>query len=203
MPSDNRDTIATYDAVAARYLARGRDEPFEGPWLRSFAEAVPNGARVLDLGSGPGRDSSLLRELGLDPICVDFSIGMLRAGVSEYPNPRVQADMLRIPIRTTSVAGVWANASLLHLEAESLPEALSEISRVLVPSGTFYLSLKEGKGSRWESEVFDSPRWFQYWTATDLDRVLSTAGFRVKNAARAETSRDRWLIRECVAASPI
>jgi hypothetical protein len=61
-------------------------------WLKRFAEFVGLGATVLDLGAGPGCDSAELRHLGLRAISLDLSLGMLGAGVLEFPGPRVQGD---------------------------------------------------------------------------------------------------------------
>jgi hypothetical protein len=50
---------------------------------------------------------------------------------------------------------------------------------VLAPSGLFHISVKSGNGAEWESERYGEPRWFQYWSAADLDALLATAGFTV------------------------
>lgn len=202
MSSRNRDTIATYDAVASLYLEREqlRDSTIQAPYLRAFAESISSGERVLDLGSGPGLDADALREHGLKPLCLDRSLGMLRTRAQSSLVPRVQADMCAIPVQTSSFAGVWANASLIHLPREQFLQALAEVGRVLSSRGAFFLSIKSGIGDEWEREEFGGPRWFQYWAAVDLDRALEAVGFRVRNSSRVETARETWLTRLCVAA---
>jgi ubiquinone/menaquinone biosynthesis C-methylase UbiE len=201
MASYIRDTIRTYDAVASRYLEIRRDGSFETDWLRSFVDYLPVGSTVLDLGSGPGRDAAELRRQGVNPICLDRSIGMLRTGEREYPNPRILGDMLRLPLRDSSVAGVWANASLLHLSPEGLERGLSEISRVLAPKGSLYVSVKEGAGAEWETKRYGERRWFQYWSGLDLDRTVEAAGFGIARSGNEKTSANSWLVRLCVAAT--
>ena len=197
MRSYIRQTIDTYDAIASDYLEKWRDGAFESEWLHSFSDALPRGAAVVDLGSGPGRDSAELRRLGLNPICIDRSIEMLRAGASEYANERVLGDITSLPVRDASIFGIWANASLLHLSPEEFARGIAEIRRILVTEGRLYLSLKEGIGSKRETKQWGKPRWFQYWQASDLDEVLESCGFAIEKSGKEQTPNDSWLVRLC------
>ena len=188
-------TRDTYDAVAAEFLQNTRDRSVICGWLDRFAASLPAGTLVLDLGAGPGFDSAELRERGIEAISVDLSLGMLRAGVREFPGPRVQSDLRCLPFPSCSVCGVWANASLLHLSKAEASLALRELRRVLRPSGVLYMSVKRGSGAEWESERYGRPRWFQYWLDADLDAALQAVGFCVNAAWVNETTRDTWLVR--------
>lgn len=195
-------TRRTYDKVAARFLENTRERATVSSWLRRFCERLPAGAAVLDLGSGPGLDSAELRRLGLRAVSLDASLGMLRAGLPELPGPRVQADARRLPLRDGSVAGVWANASLLHLPPDGVAEALAEARRVLAGPALLHVSVKSGRGAEWESERYGEPRWFQYWSAPDLDALLEEAGFRILAAWTTRAPRADWLVRQARARKP-
>ncbi len=188
-------TRDTYDTIGAEFLENSRDRSEMHEWLDRFASSLPAGTLVLDLGAGPGFDSVELRKRGLKAICVDLSLGMLRAGVCEFPGPRVQSDLRRLPFPACSVGGAWANASLLHLSKRDAGLALREIRRVLQPSGVLYVSVKRGSGAEWESERYGKPRWFQYWLDRELDEALQAVGFCVRATWVNETRRDTWLIR--------
>ena len=188
-------TRDTYDQIAAAFLANTRDRSEICGWFDCFASALSAGALVLDLGAGPGLDAAELRRRGLEPICMDLSLGMLRAGVCEFPGPRVQSDLRSLPFSSCSVCGVWANASLLHLSKTEARLALREIRRVLRPSGILLVSLKRGRGAAWESECYGRPRWFQYWSDRELDSALQAVGFSLKAAWVDEAPRDTWLVR--------
>ena len=164
-------------------------------WLDRFASSLPAGVLVLDLGAGPGCDSAELRKRGFEAVSVDLSLGMLRAGVCEFPGPRVQSDLRRLPFPSCSVYGVWANASLLHLSKAEAGLALREMRRVLRPSGILHVSVKRGSGAEWESERYGRPRWFQYWSESEFDAALQAVGFRVDAAWVDETALDTWLVR--------
>ena len=188
-------TRDTYDAIGSRFLENRRDRSAIAPWLDRFASALPAHALVLDLGAGPGIDSADLRQRGVQAFSVDLSLGMLRAGLREFPGPRLQADARRLPLASSTLAGVWANASLLHVSQREFDVALAEIRRVLRVSGLLYVSMKAGIGAEWESERYGKPRFFQSWSGPDLDATLANAGFCVSAASVYETSRATWLVR--------
>jgi SAM-dependent methyltransferase len=188
-------TRATYDAIAARFIEKVRDRAEIAPLLDRFAAALRPGALVLDLGAGPGLDTADHRRRGLRAIGLDFSLGMLRAGVREWPGPRVQADARRLPIASVTVAAVWANASLLHLDRDDARRALMEVRRVLCSQGLLFVSVKEGHGAETETARYGQPRFFQYWTASELDAALDAAGFDVVERTADVRPRNTWLTR--------
>lgn len=167
------------------------------PWMRRFTELLPSNGLVLDLGAGPCLDSAELRSLGLRVISVDRSRRMLVAAHQEIPGPRVQADMRHLTFRPNCIAGVWACASLLHLDRDELVPALTGISNVLVSCGVLFVSLKYGVGATWDTSKFgpETPRWFTYWSDDDLDASLGSAGFEIVESAIEEGLRNRWIVR--------
>ena len=127
-----RQNQDSYDRVADQYLERSRDRSLLRPWMQRFKERLPSDAPVLDLGAGPCLDSAELRSLGLRVISVDRSWRMLMAAHEETPGQRVQADIRQLPFQPDCLAGVWACASLLHLDRDQLVPAVSDIRNVLV-----------------------------------------------------------------------
>ena len=188
-------TRETYDRVAARFLENTRDRSGVAHWLERFAARLARDALVLDLGAGPGFDSAALRRFGLRAVSLDLSLGMLRAGLAEFPGPRVHADARRLPFADGAFAGVWASASLLHLSPAEAAVALREVRRVVRAGGLFHVSLKAGSGAEWEAERYGEPRWFQYWSAAELDATLADAGFEVIESAANSTAKAEWLVR--------
>lgn len=187
-------TRATYDRIAPEFAARTRDRAALRPRVERFASALRPGALVYDVGCGPGYDSAALRARGLRVVGLDLSAAMLRAG--DAGGPLVQADMRRLPLRTGSASGVWANASLLHVPRAATVPALRELARVLAPGGCLHVAVKEGSGEVLDRERYgpDAPRWFTYWGAESFDRALGEAGFAIE-AASTEPGRDVWLVR--------
>jgi SAM-dependent methyltransferase len=196
MPDDAMlRTRATYDAIALRFIENARDRSAVGGWLARFATGLPAGALVVDLGAGPGMDAVELRRRGLCAFSLDFSMGMLRAGVDGYPGPRLQGDARRLPFRSGALAGIWACASLLHLPRPHAAQALEDARRTLAPGGRLLVSVKQGQGSETETTRYGMPRFFQYWSGPELDAVLEATRFRVIDGATEASPRGNWLVR--------
>jgi demethylmenaquinone methyltransferase/2-methoxy-6-polyprenyl-1,4-benzoquinol methylase len=128
-----------FDAIAPRYDLVNRIMTFrlDVRWRRrAVGELVlPPGALVLDLASGTGDLCLDLRRAGYRPISVDLSLGMLRADRSD--SPRVQADILRLPVPDSCVDGVTSGFALRNLV--DLDAFFAELGRVVRPGGRLAL----------------------------------------------------------------
>jgi demethylmenaquinone methyltransferase/2-methoxy-6-polyprenyl-1,4-benzoquinol methylase len=128
-----------FDTIAPRYDMVNRIMTFrlDVRWRRIAVEtlAVPAGSTVLDLASGTGDLCTDLRSAGIHPISVDLSFGMLAADRSGAP--RVQADILRLPVPDASVDGVTCGFALRNLV--DLPAFFGELARVVRPGGRIAL----------------------------------------------------------------
>jgi SAM-dependent methyltransferase len=200
--SDDPDPVSTtrdtYDTVAEAYRRQWADRSLMDAHLDRFARLVRargDGRRVLDVGCGPGFDTAALRERGLDALGIDLSWGMLRAGAGHYAAPLLQGDMRRLPFGSC-FAGLWVNASLLHLPRREVPGALAEFGRVLEPAGLLFLSLKTGTGTEWlplATGGLGGKRFFTYWSRDELAAVLQKSGFTLLEETLAQNGPTTWL----------
>ena len=128
-----------FDAIAPRYDLVNRVMTFrlDVRWRRRTVDALalPAGSRVLDLASGTGDLCVDLAAAGLQPVSIDLSLGMLRADRSGAP--RVQADVLRLPMADGTVDGVTCGFALRNLV--ELPAFFAELARVVRPGGRIAL----------------------------------------------------------------
>lgn len=188
-----RQTRATYDLIAADYAARWA--PSAREWIAAeydyLSARLPRGARVADVGCGPGHHTELLREGGFVAVGIDLSWGMLRA----LRVPAVaQADMRALPLRTGALDAVWCAAALLHIPRLQVPVVVGEFARVLRPGGHLLVSLAEGDGE-FEEPVSYRPahlRWFVLHRLEPMTALLAAAGFAVGSFSRRTTHRG-WL----------
>ncbi len=128
-----------FDTIAPRYDLVNRIMTFrlDVRWRRKAVAALslPLGSTVLDLASGTGDMCIDLAAAGHRPVSVDLSLGMLRADRSGAP--RVQADILRLPVADGSVDGVTCGFALRNLV--ELPRFFGELGRVVRPGGRIAL----------------------------------------------------------------
>lgn len=128
-----------FDAIAPRYDLVNRIMTFrlDVRWRRQAVRMLGLASRstVLDLASGTGDMCVDLARGGHRPISIDLSLGMLRADRSGVP--RVQADILRLPMPDGSADGVTCGFALRNLV--DLPSFFAELARVLRPGGRIAL----------------------------------------------------------------
>lgn len=77
-------TVNYYDhnaqSIAEKYRSVDQRE-----WRKQFNESFVPGGRILDLGSGSGRDVAALIELGFDAFGIEPSEGMRTESVRAFP----------------------------------------------------------------------------------------------------------------------
>ena len=128
-----------FDQIAPRYDLVNRIMTFrlDVRWRKIALRALglPEGSVVLDLASGTGDMCIDLTDAGMKPISVDLSYGMLHAGRSAAP--RVQADILQLPVPNACVDGVTCGFALRNLV--DLKQFFEELHRVVRPNGRISL----------------------------------------------------------------
>jgi ubiquinone/menaquinone biosynthesis C-methylase UbiE len=129
-------TIDTYNKLAKEYDddTVAFWDAFPRTFLDQFIHHV-NG-KVLNIGSGPGRDGLLLKNAGLDITCLDASQSMIDLSVSRGLDSML-GDFLDLPFQDGSFDSVWAYTSLLHCSKKDFKKAVAEVKRVL-PDGGFF-----------------------------------------------------------------
>ena len=180
-----RATVASYD-VSAEAFRDGTARETVDERIVAYAAAAGPGARILEIGSGGGRDARALEAEGLSVRRTDVSQGfvdLMRAEgyAADVLDPLT--DDLADPERPgTPYDGVWANACLLHVDRADLPTVLRRLADATRPGGVLRCSLKEGDGAEWSTHGHVAgPRRFTYWRAEPLAAVVRGAGWDVES----------------------
>lgn len=166
-------TVQFYDANALEYSQRTVDVDLSSLYDR-FLPLIPAGGRILDAGCGSGRDVRAFLERGFSAIGIDAS----QALVSQA---RLLTGVNCQTVRLENVEfdrcfdGVWACASLLHIQKQKVVDVLSRLRRALTDGGVMFASIRAGVG-----EVSDRDgRHFSYYTPLEFRLLLEQASFRV------------------------
>ena len=186
-------TIDTYNKGAQEY-----DEGTVNFWERfpmeiieRFSDEIAVNGRVLNVGAGPGRDGLLLKEKRHDVLCLDASSAMVEACKSRGLQA-VEGDFLDLQVDDSSLDGVWAYTSLLHINKTEFPKALSEIARVLKSHGVFGIGMVEGEGEHYQKTGgMNEGRLFAFYKEDELEKYLADAGFEIvyKKVFQPRTSK--------------
>jgi SAM-dependent methyltransferase len=186
------ETIAAYQADAAAYAAATQHVDGVREELASFAARVGPGGRVLEVGSGGGRDARALEAAGLVVQRTDVTpafVEVMRAAGFDADVLDPLVDDLGGPWD-----GVWTNAALLHVARADLPVVLARLRVATRSGGTLYLSLKEGDGEAWSTHGdVRARRHFVYWRPGPLRFVAEGAGWQVDELRHVQGAREDWL----------
>lgn len=146
-----------FDAIAPRYDMVNRIMTFrlDVRWRRKAVKqlALPEGSTVIDLAAGTGDLCIDLQKAGHRPLAFDLSFGMLVADRSA--SPRVQADILRLPLPDGSVDGATCGFALRNLL--DLPLFFAELARVVRPGGRIALldvGVPHNPVIRWGNNIY-------------------------------------------------
>ena len=172
-------TIDTYNQKAKKYDEETSDfwDKFPKTFLNKFANMVSR--KILDVGSGPGRDGLILQNLGLDVICLDASKAMIKFCQKRGLKTKL-GDFDKIPFKDKYFDGVWAYTSLLHVKKSEIIKPLQEIKRVLKNNGIFGLGLIEGKTEEYRENIGKNmPRLFSYYSRKEIEKILAENEFEI------------------------
>lgn len=186
----DRATVEVYERSADEYARRR--SAFWAERAEALAAALPAGSLRLDLGCGPGL---YLPHLGSPVIAADAAHAMVVAARNRHPPAlALRCDLLALPLRSGSVAGVWASSAHQHIAAADLPEALGELHRILPVGGRIVLTMFPGVGARTSDSTDEFPgRLFTLWEPAALTDLLVGAGFDI-HGVEPTTGERRALI---------
>ncbi len=166
-------TIDAYTNNVAEYL-KVPLPPEQLEARQAFVDAVGQG-HVLDLGSGPGSDSTFFLRQGLTVRALDATPAFVEyaRGIGVDAHLGTFNDVTEV----AEYDGVFASFSLLHAPREDFPRHLSAIHRALKPAGILFLGLKLGTGQH--RDHLD--RFYTYFSQPEIEEALTEAGFTIDN----------------------
>ena len=138
--------------------------------------------RILDAGSGPGRDTDGLQRRygGAQVVAVDSALALLprKSFVAKWLGKKahsVCADLERLPFSPGSFELAWSNMAL-HWVGEPLA-AFRELERVLAPEGLLMFSTLGPDTLKELRAAAGAPRVHAFTDMHDLGDMLVAAGF--------------------------
>ena len=121
---------------------------------------------VLDVGCGSGRDSLYFQCHSLIVTSIDKNKAMANAALENGVENVLNVDLEHFN-SDLKYGGVWACASLLHINRSKLPDVFKKIADVVIDGGVLYCSFKYGT-----FEGYRNGRYFTDMTEKLLECVL-------------------------------
>ena len=110
---------------------------------RRFEKYLLPKSRILDAGCGSGRDSHYFLSQGYTVQAFDASAEMVKLSskLTGLPIQQARFEDVQFDVR---FHGIWASASLLHVDRGSIGEILQRLAAMLYEDGVLFMSFKYG-----------------------------------------------------------
>lgn len=153
-------------------------------WRNKFEGYVINGGRILDAGCGSGRDSKAFISDGFKVTAIDASVELCKLA-EEYIGQKVYNILFEDISFSQEYDGIWACASLLHVENNHMSQVMKKISNALVSNGVIYASFKYGDGITLKGE-----RSFYNFTEETVKDIFNSAGIIIEECTISSDVRE-------------
>ena len=156
-----------YESNAERYAAETISADMSEQYQR-FLPLLKKGAKILDVGSGSGRDVCYFQKQGYQATALEPSKNLCREIRKVFSGEIVCSDIQSYQ-QMERYDGIWACASLIHLQEEEILCFFKKIDMYLNDNGIVYASGKSGIST---GEVADG-RFFLEFTEQLVEKILT------------------------------
>lgn len=184
-------SVAAYSEVADQY--EQTHAPKMADRADRFARSLSVPSTILDCGCGPGRDLARF-----------VSHGHVARGIDLNPrfvamaNRQAPTDLCDLRDVATHLAGcfdgIWAAASLVHLDAADTSNVLHQFAELLRPDGRLYVCVNTTGTTGWLDEP-DGRRWYTIWDRDAFVDEVEAAGFTIDDVTH-DVFVEVWARRE-------
>jgi len=164
-------TTSFYEDNAETYATRDRKP--QAARLNAFLAALPEKARILELGCGGGQDCAYMLSKGFDVTPTDGSAKLARQAEKLIGRPVNVMRFDELAARE-EFDGVWAEASLLHVPRNDLAGVFALIRDALKEDGILHASFKAGSAEGHD----EFGRYYNYPSREWLHKLLVADGWR-------------------------
>lgn len=198
--STDWETVKSYDLAAAEYAAEAAVLPkWVATEIDAFVAALSGSGRVLEIGSGGGRDALELEMRGITVRRTDVAKGfveLLRENGFEADQLDPLTDDLTDPRYTNApYDGIWACACLIHVARQDFGTVLRRLAGATRAGGQLHVSVRDGDGEGVSTHGggASSRRYIEtYWRESDLRSALMDAGWVVSEIRRCMGRPEDW-----------
>ena len=185
-------TIKYYDQKSQEFFDNTVSVKFKDNQDR-FLKYLKPGMRILDFGSGSGRDTKYFISNDFIVDAIDGSLEMCKLSSSYTGQKTIHMSFDEFDSKDMYDA-VWACASILHLEIDDIIIVFGKIFSALKKEGIFYTSFKLG-----EFEGMIGDRYFTYMTEQKLRSLVNeNSQFEIEEMwistdVREDRENEKWI----------
>lgn len=163
--SYNERTLKYYENHAGEYFERTISLDMTRCYELFMKYSKPP-CKVLDAGSGSGRDTKYLRSLGFDVVSLDGCLELAKISTDYTGEPTLYMNLNDISFQQ-EFDRLWTAAVLVHFQEDHLLEVMERLKCALKPNGMWLMSFKYGECSKFVDE-----RFFYNVTESSLQKLI-------------------------------
>ncbi len=177
------DSIEYYNTHATEYFQKTIDIDMRQNW-DAFISLLPEGASILDLGCGSGRDSAYFLSCGYDVTMLDASYEMCNLAAIHTGHDVLHLSYENMDFHNV-FDGIWACASLVHIPSDKIDDILQKVIAGLKVNGILYMSFHYG-----DFEGIREGRYYtDYRTRTLKELVFRQANLELIDIQKSKDSQ--------------
>lgn len=178
MDSTKRYIKEYYNTYAEHWSSTKVNSFFHEIPFREFAQRLPKGSRVLDIGCAYGIHLPLFFGIGehLHYTGIDISEEMIKLAKSRYPSADLSVADIETYEPEEKFDAFWAAAILMHIPADQVRGVFKHIESIMKPGAIGYLTLPV---ERMEPESETDQRHFSLYTKEDFMRLSTELGWEI------------------------
>lgn len=190
----------TIDAYNQNATAWAKSRSGKGYWLKEkqkFQKYLLRG-KLLEVGSGGGRDAKELIEMGYNYIGTDISKELLEEARKNNPGVTfLHKSVYELDFPPQTFDGFWACAVLLHMPKDRIDNALQSIHKVIKKGGIGFISLKKGDDEKFiegDHVGISYKRFFAFYQQEEFTEKLERNNYEVLESYESEHSNKPWIV---------
>ncbi len=179
--SVNCKTKQYYSTNYKEYISSTQNVDMTEHYSR-FLPYIVQGAKILDIGFGSGRDILYFSSKGYNVLGIDNVSEFVDNGKANGLNVEL-CDFHNLPY-AEMFDGIWACASLLH--SNDLHLAFENISKSVKNGGYIFISMKLGNGT-----TIENGRFFQYVDEETIKNICNKTGLKIVEIYKSQDNLRR------------
>lgn len=193
-----KQTIEYYQNNANELLERYESADVEN-LHESLLKVFPIGSKLLEIGCGSGRDANFLLKNDYDVYGIDASDAMLKAAELAHPELKGRLTCVTLPNQigfpNSSLDGVYAIATLMHLSKTEIRQVLFNIFEILKPEGKLLFSVSVCRSDTDENGFDAKGRFFNEIPPQGWMEMCRKVGFEILKTSLSEDGLSRKSIK--------
>lgn len=192
---EKRQTIDTYNKTAQTHAKK-----FDKTGVRiddiekAFSYIRRLNPKTIELGCGNGRDAEGIVKRTNDYLGIDLSSELIKIAKKKVPEANFRVADFETFKFSKDVDVIFAFASLLHSDRESVRKLIKRAHRALSPGGIFFISSKH---SNYCKKTIDKegygPKTYYFYTPREIEKLLPV-GFEIIFRKPYHLRGQKWFI---------